>query len=184
MVLWSTVYITKSMVEFLWKCVTWTANQEIPCLSRNGVWKTPSLYPILSLLNPIHTFTTYYFLRSILMLSSHLFLGLASDPFLRVLPLLFRVNIQSFSHTCYMSRPSHPPSYKPTNDIIWSVQIMKFMSMQFSVASFYLISVRSWIFSWALFLKYSQSLFFPWIVKLSFIHMQDNRKVLYINWII
>jgi len=48
-----------------------------------------------------------YYLRSIQMLSSHLFLSLPSDLF----PSDFLTNfvcISHLSHTCYMTHPSHP----------------------------------------------------------------------------
>jgi hypothetical protein len=49
-----------------------------------GVHKSPPLVPILSWINPVHT--TPFYLRSILILSTHLQLGLSSGLFPSGLP--------------------------------------------------------------------------------------------------
>jgi hypothetical protein len=68
-------------------------------------------------------------LRSILILSSHLYLG-----FWMVLP--FRLSNQRtvcISHiydACYMSHPSHPPWFDHPDNIWWSVKVIKLLIVQ------------------------------------------------------
>jgi hypothetical protein len=59
-------------------------------------------------------------LRSILMLSSHLRLGLPSGLFPSGLPT------KTFPHACHMSRPPHPPWFKHPNNTRWRIPAMKF----------------------------------------------------------
>ena len=59
----------------------------------------PSVVPILSQLNPLHTFTSQPFHRH-LSQSSHLPLGLTRFP-----PNSVRISL--LTHTCYLFRPSH-----------------------------------------------------------------------------
>jgi hypothetical protein len=94
-----------------WGAINWAATQELPSISwkpkvQYRVHKSPRQVPILSHINPIHTIPSY--LRSILILSRHLRLGLPSGLF----PSGFLINILYaflFSpHSCYMPRSSHP----------------------------------------------------------------------------
>jgi hypothetical protein len=64
--------------------------------------------------------------RSVLTVSSHLRLGLPSG---------LTVCISHVSHTCYMPRSSHPPWFDRPNNILWGVQVMRFLIMQSSPAS-------------------------------------------------
>jgi hypothetical protein len=68
----------------VWEAASRSATKEFPNISRNPtvqyrVHKRPPLVPTLSQINPVHTTPSY--LRSILILSSHLRLGLPSDLF-------------------------------------------------------------------------------------------------------
>jgi hypothetical protein len=68
--------------------------------------------------------------RSILILSTHLCLGLPSGLFPSGFPTN---NLYTFSspHSCYMTRPSHPP-WLDYSDYTWRrVQITKLLAMQF-----------------------------------------------------
>jgi hypothetical protein len=69
-----------------WEAVNCAATQELPSILRNpkvhhGVHKSPPLVPILSQIDPVHTIPFYISLRSILILSTHLRLGLPSGLF-------------------------------------------------------------------------------------------------------
>jgi hypothetical protein len=85
---------THSLMELTpsWEADNWAATQEIPSILWNPkvhyhVHKSPPLVPILSQINPICTIPSY--LRSILILSTHLCLGLPSG----LLPYGFPTNI-------------------------------------------------------------------------------------------
>jgi hypothetical protein len=72
-----------------WEATSCAAIQELPSILRNPevhyhVHKSPPLVRILSQINPIHTTPSY--LRSILILSTHLCLGLPSGLFLSGFP--------------------------------------------------------------------------------------------------
>jgi hypothetical protein len=81
-----------------WEAANCAATQELPSILWNPkvhyrVHKSPPLVPILSQIKPVHTITSY--LRSILILSTHLLLGLPRCPF----PSGFPTNIlYSFRH--------------------------------------------------------------------------------------
>jgi hypothetical protein len=53
------------------------------------------------------------------------------------------IRVPILPHSCYMSRPSHPPSLNYSNNTWLRVQIMKLFIMQFSPFSCHLISLRS-----------------------------------------
>jgi hypothetical protein len=73
-------------------------------------------------------------LRSILILSSHLSLGLPSAlPFGP--PNQNPVNTSPLPHACHMSRPPHPPWCNYSNNIRWRIRAVKFIVMQFSLRS-------------------------------------------------
>jgi hypothetical protein len=63
--------------------------------------------------------------RSILILSSHLRLGLPSGQLPSSLPTKF-LYATLFSPTCYMPRPSHSSRFYQPNNIWWWVQILSY----------------------------------------------------------
>jgi hypothetical protein len=64
--------------------------------------------------------------RSILLLYSHLRLGLPSGLFPQVFPQKPCIRLSS-THTCYMPRPSHSFRFCPPKNIGWGVQIIQFL---------------------------------------------------------
>jgi hypothetical protein len=70
-------------------------------------------------------------LRSILMLSSHLHLGLTSGLSSSVLLL----NASPLPHACHVSRPPQAPWFNQPNNIRWRIQAVKFSIMQFPLRS-------------------------------------------------
>jgi hypothetical protein len=80
-------------------------------------------------------------LRSILIFSFHIRLGLPSGLFSLAFPPKSYINSSS-PHACYMSRPSHPP-WSDLSYYTWrKTQLMKLI-IQFSSASYYFILLRS-----------------------------------------
>jgi hypothetical protein len=77
-------------------------------------------------------------LRSILILSTHLRLGLPSG----VYSSGFQTN-NLYPHSCYISCQSHPPSLDHSNYIWRGVKVMKLLIMQFSQISRHFISFRT-----------------------------------------
>jgi len=74
-----------------------------------------------------------FLLRHIPPLSSDLCVGIPSTLSPNFYQLKFCMHFSS-SHVCYMSRPSHPPWLDHSNNISWSVQVMKLLFMQSSPA--------------------------------------------------
>jgi hypothetical protein len=87
-------YITNSMeLRSSWEAANCAATEELPCILwtpkvHYRVHKSLPMVPILSQINPVHTIPAY--LRSILILSTHLRLGFPS----RLFPSGFPNNIQ------------------------------------------------------------------------------------------
>jgi hypothetical protein len=109
-----------------------SASQEIPRLLRNPkvhyrVHKRPPLAFITARwiqFTPSLPFSLSY----MLILSSHLRLGLQGDLFPSGFTTKF-VCISQLSHSFNMPHPSHPPWFVDSNNIWWRVQIMKLLSM-------------------------------------------------------
>jgi hypothetical protein len=99
-------------------------------------------YPEPDQSNPYHPIT----LRSILILSTHLRLGLPSGCLLLTPPRIIYMHFSS-PRSCYMPCPSHPPWLDHSNYIWRRVQVMKFLIMQFSPTSCHFIPLRSALFS-------------------------------------
>jgi hypothetical protein len=80
---------THSLMELspFWEATNYAATQELPSILWNAkvhyrVHKSPPLVPILNQINPIHTIPSHPIsLRSILIMSTHLHLGLPSGLF-------------------------------------------------------------------------------------------------------
>ena len=86
----------------------------------------PPPVPILSQLDPVRVHTSW---RTILILSSHLRLGLPNGLFPSGLPHQNLVHTSPFLHTCHMSRPSHSSRFYHANNIGWGVQRIKLLIM-------------------------------------------------------
>jgi hypothetical protein len=99
------------------------------------------------------------FLRSVLILSSHLHLVCRV-----VLPFKFSnqntVCISHLSHACYITRPSYLPWFDHPNNSWWRLQVMKLLIMQSSPVSRHLLPLRSKCSPRYPVLKHCQSVFF------------------------
>jgi hypothetical protein len=130
-----------------WEGASCVATQELPNILWNPnvhypVHKSPPLAPILSQVNPVHT-TPSISPRSILILSTHLRLGLPSDLF----PSSFPTNILyafTFFPFVLHALPSHPPWLDHSNCTLWRVQVTKLLITQFSpnLPSLHLSSIK------------------------------------------
>jgi hypothetical protein len=95
--------------------------------------------PWTSSIHSIPPHTTSW--RSILILSSHLHLGLPSGFFHSDFPIY----ASHLPHPSDMPHPSHYSPFYRTHNIGWAVQIMQLHVMKFSAQSSYLIFPRSYI---------------------------------------
>ena len=131
------------------KTLSWEANWfsvslEIPRSAWNlkvhyQVYSPPPV-PILSQINPVHSFHPTSW-RSILILSSHLRPDLPSVLFPSGFPTKNPVCTTPLPHTCYMFRPSHSSRFDHPKDIWCGVQIITLL-MQFSPVPCYLVPLN------------------------------------------
>jgi hypothetical protein len=77
--------------------------------------------------------------RSILILSSHLHLGLPSGLFLSGFPTQTLYTLLPLPHSCYMPRPSHSSRFYHPHNSWWGVQIVELLIMKFSPHPCYLV---------------------------------------------
>jgi hypothetical protein len=104
--------------------------------------KSPPVVPILSQMHPVHTLPTYF-----LKLHPNIILPFMLRSSKQSLP--FRISNQNFvcishlPHACYITCPYHPPSFDHPNNIWWSIQGMKLLSMQSPLASCLFLPLRS-----------------------------------------
>jgi hypothetical protein len=129
-----------------WGAANCAATRELSSILWNSkvqyrVYKSLPVVPILSHINPIHTTSSHPIsLRSILILSTHLSLGLPSGLVPSGFPTISYMHSSS-PHSCYMSCPSHLPRLDHSNYTWRWVQVMKLLIMQFSLTSCHFISL-------------------------------------------
>jgi hypothetical protein len=112
-----------------WEANRFSASQENPCILRNPkvqyrIHKCPPYVPNLSQTNLKHA-SKSHFQRPILILSSHLCLGVPRDLFRSGFPTKTLYTLLLFPHTCYMTHPSNFPRF--FHHIGWGVQIIKLL---------------------------------------------------------
>ena len=128
-----------------------------------------SLYPVRSIksMPPPPNPTSW---RSILILSSRLYLGTLSGLFPLGLPC------RHLSHTCYMPRPSQYSRFDHPSIIRWTVQIITLLIMQLSPLPCYLVPLRPKYFPQHPILKHPHPTSLPHCQRPSFIPIQNNRQ--------
>ena len=121
-----------------WEANWFSASQEISQILWNPkvnyrIHKCLPLVPILSQPDQVHTpHPTSW--RSILILSSHLRLGLPSDLFPSGFPTKTLYKTSHLPHTRYMFRPSHSSQFCHPNNIGLAVQIIQFLTNSYMLA--------------------------------------------------
>jgi hypothetical protein len=145
----------------LWEANRFSASQEILHILRNpkvyyGIYKCPPPVPILSQFNPVHATSSSYFLKSILILSSHLCLRLPSRLFPSGFPTkTLYAPLLSPSRATW---PGHHILFYLITQIIFVEEYRPLSStMQFFPLSCYLVPLRSKYSSQRAILKCRQS---------------------------
>jgi len=116
-----------------WVANRFSASQENP---RNLLYpkfhylvsKCPPPVFILSQINPVHAFSHPNYWRTILILPSHLRLGLPNGIFPSGFPTKTLVGTSYPSHTCYMPRPSNCSRFYRRNYVWWGLQRLIFLN--------------------------------------------------------
>jgi len=97
-------------------------------------------------------------------------------------PLPFRfydrhfVCIFHLSHPCYVPRPCHPSPFHHPNNILWSIQIMKLLVMQFSPPFCHILPHRSEYSPQHPVLKHRQSTVFTRCERPGFKSIRNERQ--------
>ena len=99
-------------------CILWNPNVQ---------YSTHKRQPPVRILRQLHPVPTTPSSRSILILSSHLHLGLLNGLFPS--PHQNLVHTSPFLHMCHMSCPSHSFRFYHLHNIGWGVQIIKLLIM-------------------------------------------------------
>ena len=121
-----------------WEANRFSAGQESPRILWNlkvyyRIHKCQSPVPSLSQINPVHTpHPTSW--RFVLILSSHLRLGLPSGLFPSGFPTITLYT--PLPHTCYTYLPSNSYRFVHRNNIWWAVQIITLLIMHSSPLTF------------------------------------------------
>jgi hypothetical protein len=129
--------VSNSMEQSPWEANSHWGSHEILRLLWNPkvrYCQSPPLVPILSQMNPVHTFSSYFS-------NIHSYIIFPSIPRSSewsLTPSVFQtktLHISQLSRACYMLHPSHPLWFDHFNDILWSIHVMKLLIMQSSPAS-------------------------------------------------
>ena len=139
----------------------------------------------LSWTRSIQSITTHpNSLRSILILSFHLLLGLPSGLFPSEIPNKTLCTSVLFPNTCYMFRLYYSPRFDQPNNIWWAVQIIKFLIMWLSPFPCYLVPLRPKYSSQHPILKHHQSTFVPrykWPIYTPIQNHRQNYSSVYLS---
>jgi hypothetical protein len=99
-------------------------------------------FSVLSQIKPTHT-SCHISWTFILILSSHLRLGLPGGPFPTRVPA--RTLYGPVPHKCHLSEPSHSSWLDHPNNVWWGVQIVTLLTVYFSqVCSYVGLNTTSW----------------------------------------
>jgi len=114
---------------------------------------------------------------SVLILSSHLWLGLQNGLFPSGFPTKTLVYLSSPPHTCHMPCPWHSFGFDHPNNIWWGVQIIKLLIIWIFPLPIYLIPFKLNYASSASVLKHSSAYVPPsvWVTKFK-TPIQNNRQ--------
>jgi hypothetical protein len=176
---WFTNWLIKIMDQSpFWEANSHAASQEIPRPLWNPsvcyrVHKSQSLF--LSWSTRIQWTTSYIIsVSSVLILQSHLLLGLPMVSSLQIFQVKYFMHF-SFFPACCILRPSHPPWLIYPNHIWRSGQVMMLLIMQSPLASHPLLPLRSKCSSQHHDLKHPQSVLLHSCKRQSFTPTQNNR---------
>jgi len=120
-----TYLLTHSMVQSpSWEANRFAASQEIPRISRNPKvhYRTHKRPPPVTWASPIQSIYPHpTFRRSILILSTHLRLGLPSGLFPSAFPTTTLYTPPLLTHTRHMPSPSHSSRFYHPHNIGWGL---------------------------------------------------------------